>query len=110
MPIIQQGIVDYAKNPGPTDALIVKLVQEYNSGWEYDAGEAAYAAKTMVSDKIIANSPDGTVGAFDDSRISKLITLLRPIYARDGKTVKAGLTPQDITTNQFLDPSIHLPG
>jgi hypothetical protein len=64
----------------------------------------------MVSDKIIANSPDGTVGAFDDSRISKLITLLQPIYARDGKPIKAGLTPQDITTNQFLDPSIHLPG
>lgn len=110
VPIIQQGIVDYAENPGPTDALIVKIVQEENSGWVYDAGEAAYAAKTMVSDKIIANSPDGTVGAFDDSRIQKLIALLRPIYAKDGKTVKAGLTPGDITTNQFIDPSIHLPG
>jgi hypothetical protein len=110
VPIIQQGIVDYAKNPGPTDALIVKIVQEYNSGWVYDAGEAAYAAKAMVSDKIIANSPGGAVGAFDDTRIQKLITLLRPIYAKDGKTIKAGLTPQDITTNQFLDPSIHLPG
>ena len=110
VPIIQQGIVDYAANPGTADALILKLVQEYNTGWEYNAGEAAYAAKTMVSDKIIANSPDGTVGAFDDSRIQKLITLLRPIYARDGKAIKAGLTAQDITTNQFLDPSIHLPG
>jgi hypothetical protein len=110
VPIIQQGIVDYAKNPGPTDALIVKIVQEENDGWVYDAGEAAYAAKTMVADQIIANSPDGTVGAFDDTRISKLIALLRPIYAKDGKTVKAGLTPQDLTTNQFIDPSIHLPG
>jgi hypothetical protein len=110
VPIIQQGIVDYAANPGPADALIVKLVQEYNAGWEYDAGEAAYAAQTMVTDNIIANSPDGSVGAFDDSRISKLITLLAPIYAKEGKTIKAGLTPQDITTNQFLDPSIHLPG
>jgi hypothetical protein len=64
----------------------------------------------MLSDKIIANSPDGSVGAFDDSRISKLITLLKPIYAKDGKTIKAGLTPGDITTNQFLDPSIQLPG
>ncbi len=110
VPIIQQGIVDYAANPGPADALIVKLVQEYNAGWEYDAGEAAYAAQTMLSDNIIANSPDGTVGAFDDTRISKLITLLSPIYAKDGKPIKAGLTPQDIATNQFLDPSIHLPG
>jgi hypothetical protein len=110
VPIIQQGIADYAANPGPADALIVKLVQEYNAGWEYDAGEAAYAAQTMLTDNIIANSPDGTVGAFDDTRISKLITLLSPIYAKDGKPIKAGLTPQDIATNQFLDPSIHLPG
>jgi hypothetical protein len=110
VPIIQQGIADYAANPGPADALIVKLVQEYNAGWEYDAGEAAYAAQTMLTDNIIANSPDGPVGAFDDTRISKLITLLSPIYAKDGKPIKAGLTPQDIATNQFLDPSIHLPG
>jgi len=110
VPIIQQGIVDYAANPATADALIVKLAQEYNTGWEYDAGEAAYAAQTMVADKIIANSPDGTAGAFDDSRISKLIALLSPIYQKDGKAIKAGLTPQDISTNQFLDPSIHLPG
>jgi hypothetical protein len=110
VPIIQQGIVDYAANPAPADALIVKLAQEYNTGWQYDAGEAAYAAQTMVADNIIANSPDGTVGAFDDSRISKLIGLVSPIYTKDGKTIKPGLTPQDITTNQFLDPSIHLPG
>jgi hypothetical protein len=110
VPIIQQGIVDYAANPGPADALIVKLAQEYNTGWQYDAGEAAYAAQTMVADKIIANSPDGTVGSFDDGRISKLIALTSPIYAKDGKTIKAGLTPQDIATNQFLDSSIQLPG
>jgi hypothetical protein len=109
VPIIQQGIVNYAANPATADALIVKLAQEYNTGWEYDAGEAAYAAQAMISDKIIANSPNGTVGAFDDSRIQKFIGLVSPIYAKDGKTIKAGLTPQDIATNQFLDPSIHLP-
>jgi hypothetical protein len=109
IPIIQQGIVNYAANPAPTDALIVKLVTEYNNGWEYDAGEAAYAAHAQVTDKLIANSPSGDVGAFDDSRIQKFIGLVTPIYKADGKTVKAGLTPQDIATNQFLDPSIHLP-
>ena len=110
VPIIQQGIVDYAANPGPADALILQLNQEYNDAWSYDAGEAAYAAQTMVNDKIIANGPNDTVGAIDDTRIQKLITLLAPIYQKDGKPIKAGLTPADITTNQFLDPSIHLPG
>jgi len=109
VPIIQQGIVDYAANPAPADALIVKLVTQYNNGWEYNAGEAAYAAKAMVSNGIIANSPDGELGDFDDARIQKLINIVAPIYAKDGKTIKAGLTPQDIATNQFIDPSIHLP-
>jgi hypothetical protein len=109
VPMIQQGIVDYAASPARTDALIVKLAKEYNNGWVYDSGEAAYAAKAMVADGIIANSPSGSVGSFDDSRIQALIQRLTPIYKADGKTVKPGLTPQDITTNQFIDPNIHLP-
>ena len=43
-----QGIVDYAANPGPANVLIVKLVADYNKGWEYSAGEAAFAAQSMV--------------------------------------------------------------
>ena len=109
VPMIQQGIVDYAANPAPTDALVVKLAKEYNNGWVYDAGEAAYAAQAQVADGLIANSPSGDVGAFDDTRIQSFINIVSPIYRADGKTVKAGLTPQDIATNQFLDPSIHLP-
>jgi len=109
VPILQQGIVDYAANPGPANALIVKLVTEYNNGWVYSAGEAAFAATSMVQNGIIANSPDGQLGDFDFSRIQKLINIVAPIYAKAGKTIKAGLTPQDIATNQFIDPSIHLP-
>jgi len=108
VPIIQQGVVDYAANPTAANALIVKLVTQYNNGWVYDAGEAAFAAQSMVQNQIIANGTDGTLGSFDDGRINKLISILGPIYAKDGKTIKPGLTAQDIATNQFLDPSIHL--
>jgi hypothetical protein len=109
VPILQQGIVDYAANPGPANALIVKLVTDYNNGWVYSAGEAAFAAQSMVQNGIISNSPDGELGDFDFSRIQKLINIVAPIYAKDGKTIKAGLTPQEIATNQFIDPTIHLP-
>ncbi len=109
VPIIQQGIVDYAADPGPANALIVKLVNQYNNGWVYSAGEAAYAAKTMVADKIIANSPDGSSATSTSAGSRSSCAIVSPIYAKDGKTVKAGLTPQDIATNQFIDPSIHLP-
>lgn len=109
VPIIQQGIVDYSANPAPANALIVKLVTQYNNGWVYSAGEAAYAGKAMVQDGIIGNAPDGELGSFDFNRIQSLINILKPIYASEGKTIRPGLTPQDIATNQFIDPSIHLP-
>jgi hypothetical protein len=108
VPIIQQGVVDYAENPGPANDLIVKLVKEYNNGWVYSAGEATAAAQSMVKNGIIANGPNG-LGSVDTTRIQKLITALTPIYKSEGKTVRPGLTPQDIATNQFIDPSIHLP-
>jgi hypothetical protein len=109
VPIIQQGIVDYVANPKPADNLIVKLVSDYNDGWDYDAGEAAYAAKAQVTSGIIGNSALGSVGSFDLNRIKKFISIVAPIYSAEGKKVKPGLTPQDLVTNKFIDPSIHLP-
>jgi hypothetical protein len=109
VPIIQQSQVDYVANPVPADTLIAKLVSEYNDGWAYTAAAAAFAAKAQVRDGIIANGPDGVMADFNLSRVNQLIKSLSPIYAKEGKTPKAGLTATDIVTNQFIDPSIHLP-
>jgi hypothetical protein len=84
-------------------------VAKYNDGWDYTAGAAAFAAKAQVKDGIIANGPDGVLGDFDLGRVNALIKALSPIYAKEGKTPKAGLVAQDIVTNQFINPSIHLP-
>ena len=109
VPIIQQAQVDYASNPVPADTLIAKLVSKYNDGWDYTTNAAAYAAKAQVKDGIIANGPDGVLGDFNLARVNTLIKSLSPIYAKEGKTPKAGLTAQDIVTNQFIDTGIHLP-
>jgi hypothetical protein len=109
VPIIQQAQVDYAANPVPADTLIAKLVAKYNDGWDYTAGAAAFAANAQVKDGIIAKGPDGVLGDFDLGRVNALIKALSPIYAKEGKTPKSGLGAQDIVTNQFINPSIHLP-
>ncbi len=109
VPIIQQAQVDYAANPVPADTLIAKLVAKYDDGWDYTAGAAAFAAKAQVKDGIIANGPDGALGDFDLARVNALIKALSPIYAKEGKTPKPGLVAEDIVTNQFINPSIHLP-
>jgi hypothetical protein len=108
VPIMQQAIVDYIANPASTEKLILKLVTAYNNGWVYTQGTANYAVATMKSLGIVGNAPDGTLGEFTDSRVQQLIGILTPIYAKEGKPTLAGLTPSEIVTNEFIDPSISL--
>jgi hypothetical protein len=108
VPIMQQAIVDYIANPASTEKLILQLVTAYNNGWVYTQGTANYAVTTMKKLGIVGNAPDGTLGAFTDSRVQQLIGILAPIYAKQGKQTLTGLTPADIVTNEFIDPSISL--
>jgi hypothetical protein len=108
VPIMQQAIVDYIANPAPTEKLILQLVTAYNNGWTYTQGTADYAVATMKQLGIVGNAPDGTLGAFTDSRVQQLIGILTPIYAKQGKQTLTGLNPSDIVTNEFIDPSISM--
>ncbi|HEY6497311.1 MAG TPA: hypothetical protein VIZ43_28880 [Trebonia sp.] len=108
VPIMQQAIVDYMASPAPTEKLILQLVTAYNNGWTYTQGTADYAVATMKQLGIVGNAPDGTLGAFTDSRVQQLIGILAPIYAKQGKQTLTGLNPSDIVTNEFIDPSISL--
>ena len=56
----------------------------------------------------MANGPDGVIGKFDADRVNELIKLAVPIYTAAGATPKAGVTADDIVTNQFIDESIGL--
>jgi hypothetical protein len=108
VPIMQQAIVDYVANPAPAEKLILNLVTAYNNGWVYTQGTADYAVTTMKQLGIIGNAPDGTLGAFDDTRVQQLIGILAPIYAKQGKQTLPGLKPSEIVTNQFVDSAISL--
>jgi hypothetical protein len=108
IPIIQQAQVDYAKNPGPADAIIVKAAATYNDGWEYPAALAAYAAKAQVQDGIIGDGPTPALGDIDATRTQKIIDLTAPIFKKQNITVKPGLTATDLFTNEFIDPKIGL--
>jgi hypothetical protein len=48
------------------------------------------------------------MGSFDADRVNGLIEKAIAIYTALGTPPKEGLTADDIVTNQFLDPSIHL--
>jgi len=109
VPMIQQASVDYVNDPAETNTVIIAAVDAFGNdfGWAYTAGAAEYGVATMKADGLIANGPNG-MGSFDMDRVAELIELAIPIYEGLGSPPKAGITPEDIVTNQFIDPSIKL--
>jgi hypothetical protein len=110
VPIIQHASVDYVNDPARTNAIILDAVAKFGGdfGWTYDQGTADYAVKTIKADGLMANGPDGVMGKFDTSRVAELIAKAIPVYTAQDSPPKAGLTPDDIVTNQFIDESIGL--
>lgn len=108
VPMLQQSSIDYLADPARTNAMIIAAVLAFDNGWVYDDGVAAYAAETMVNDGLVGNGPNGIIGEFDLDRVNNLIEIARPVYAALGQEPPAGLTAEDIVTNQFIDPTIGL--
>ncbi|MEI6198917.1 MAG: ABC transporter substrate-binding protein [Actinomycetota bacterium] len=108
VPVIQQAAVDYVAAPDTANAIIVDAVTQYNNGWTYDAGQGTAAVAKMQEDKLIANSPDGTLGSFDMDRVTKFIATATPVFTSTGAKVKDGLVAEDIVTNKYIDPAIKL--
>ncbi len=110
VPMIQQSAVDYLTDPTHGNEVILAAVDAFGGdfGWTYTAGAADFGVKTIKADGLQANGTDGTMGSFDTDRVAELIDLAVPVYIAQGATPKDGLVPDDIVTNQFIDPSIHL--
>ena len=108
VPVIQQAAVDYLAAPETTNALILDAVNQYNNGWVYTAGQAEAAVVKMQEDRLIANSPDGTLGSFDMDRVTAFIETATPVFTSTGSKVKEGLVADDIVTNKYINPDIKL--
>ena len=109
VPMFQQGQIDYVKNPGPVNDLIVKLnTEDYTSNYPMSQGLAKFTAQQELKLGIVGNGTDKTLGNFDMNRIKRTIDIVGPIYAAQKQPVKAGLKPEDIATNEFINPAIGL--
>lgn len=104
VPILQRAQVAYAKDPPRANALIVRLVQAYDTGWVYSAGAAAYSHEQQVKRGLLADGADGVMGSFETARVQRLIHIVATYHSAS----VAQYTPGDLVTNQFLDRSVHL--
>ncbi len=112
VPMIQQSSVDYLADPTHGNKVILDASTGFGEafGWTYTEGAAAFGVETIKKDGLQANDPkSGVIGQFDMDRVAGLIEIAVPIYTANGATPKEGVTPEDIVTNEFIDPSIKLP-
>jgi hypothetical protein len=109
VPILQKSQVEFVQKPDRAIKAIVSLVKEYNTGWQYSEGLARFSAKQLLTQGIVSNGRDRTLGDFQTERIQRIIDITTPIFTAQRKPIKNGLRPADIATNQFIDPSIGLP-
>ena len=106
VPIVQRAQIDFMNNPTTTNRRIIELVKQYDSDlWGYDPGIAGYALEQMKA-QFINDGSDRTLGNFEVGRIQRLIDIVTPILAGQRAAIKPNLKPQDLYTNEFIDPGI----
>jgi hypothetical protein len=110
VPILQRGMIDFMAEPAAVLRQIVALNTEYAASFPYPLSQAEYGVRVMRDDGLVSNPRYGAFGAFDRSRNSRMIDILRPIYTGRRQTVPADLDADTIATNEFLDPSIRMGG
>lgn len=110
VPMVQRAQVDFIADPARTNDLIVQAVAaERSSVWSYSPGLADFAVTTLRERGIVGNGPNATLGDMDPARVAQMLQILTPIFAAQNKPVKQGLVPEQLVTNEFVDPAIGLP-
>ncbi len=107
VPALQRSTLAYLQDPSTTNALIVKLAHDYDTGWVYSARVAE--AGTAVTKKLklmTGTDPSVPVGDFAQKRAQKSLDLVTKAFAEGGTPVKAGLSVRDVFDDEFIDRSI----
>jgi hypothetical protein len=106
VPVIQQSAADFAAAPDTAVTLIDDIVKQYGTSWVYSKGTGQYAAKEMVRLGILGNEADGSIASFDKKRVADSLKTFGPILTKGGVKIPAGLSADDLATNEFIDTKI----
>jgi len=106
VPVIQQATVDYFADPASTNDLIVDAVDQFSPETGYTLDLAEFSDQAQISEGIVGNGTDDTVGNFDPDRVSRVFDIAEPILSGSGSDLAEGLKPTDLYTNTFIDTSI----
>jgi hypothetical protein len=108
VPRMQKAAIDYVRNPGPINNMLVDYTSKIKGGTQISAAGGAEAVQKMLSLGIVSNGKDGVFGSYDTAQVQRDIADFGPTLEARGKTPRPGLQPSDIVTNEFLDKTIKL--
>lgn len=106
VPLVQQSIVDFQEDPTVTNELIRGIVSDLQSEWKVTEASVFDTVLRMGSEEIVSNGTDTTVGNFDIGRVEEMIEIADEQLS--DIEVPADLRPEDLVSNDFVDPSIGL--
>ncbi|MAV21565.1 MAG: nitrate ABC transporter substrate-binding protein, partial [Acidimicrobiaceae bacterium] len=101
VPIIQRAVINFSSNPDNTNALIVDVVESFNSFWVYGEEIADYSVKTQSELGLVGNGTNDVVGDMDQNRVQEVIHLMDEAGIDTNE-----IGPSDIFTNEYIDESI----
>lgn len=105
VPLVQQAAVDFMDDPEPVLDAVQKANDDLASFYVTTPESNAATVVQMAELRIIDNGPDDTVGNFDLDRVQGFFDLVKDLPSFN---FSEGLTPEDLVTNEFVDPSIGL--
>ncbi|MEO1065542.1 MAG: ABC transporter substrate-binding protein, partial [Actinomycetota bacterium] len=106
VPVVQQSIIDFQNDPQPVIDAIERALIDIDDFWQLSQESMANTVAVMAELEIVGNEGDGTVGDFNLDRVQELIEQLDTEVG--SVDVLEGLTPEDVVTNEYIDPSIGL--
>ena len=105
VPIMQQSSIDFMRNPDE----VLDVMAAFNDAghavgwWKTPKPLLVSAVKAMADNSIIGNGGNKTVGDFDMA----FVAAMRDVIAGSlDERSKPDVTPDDVVTNRFIDPSI----
>lgn len=107
VPLLQRALVDYLEAPDDVNELLVELSAEVGDPG-YDAAAVEYAFAELRAQRFAGNRRDDTIGNLEMGRVRSLFENAIPQWRKVELPVPAGITPDDIVTNRFIDRSIGL--
>lgn len=106
VPLVQQAIVDFQRDPAPTNDLLIDAVDDLDTFWQLTDDGVLASVVEMGSSGIVGNGPNTTIGDFDLDRVDGVLTLLTEQV--DSVDVPSDLRADDLVTNGYIDPDIGL--